>query len=151
MDTITLTDKLIAEQNEFINAFLDDYPSFKSYDEVEHSLRAVLHVLRDRLPVQESFHLLAQLPVFLKLSFIEGWKYREKPLRIETIGAFRTAVQEELLALGDRDVDPRISPEKIRNILNALKQYISEGEIRHIVGSIPPELQSLFSEDGEDR
>ena len=39
-----------------------------------HALRAVLHTLRNRLPVDEVAHLAAQLPMLVRGFFYEGWR-----------------------------------------------------------------------------
>ena len=38
-----------------------------------HALRAVLHALRDRLPIEESSDLASQLPMLIRGFYYEGW------------------------------------------------------------------------------
>lgn len=105
----------------------------------------MLNVLRDRLPIQESFHLLSQLPSFLKLFYISGWKYREKPIKIRSIDEFIFAVEDELVRLGELNYNRRMPTEElIIIILNSLDRYLNDGEFRDILATLPPELYPLF-------
>src|SRR5258706_13987050 len=46
------------------------------------ALRAVLHTLRDRLPIAEAAHLGAQLPMLIRGFYYDGWKPASKPLKL---------------------------------------------------------------------
>jgi uncharacterized protein (DUF2267 family) len=111
----------------------------------ERFLRATLHTLRNRLSMQENLHLLSQLPVFLKLMFIEGWKYREKPIRYHSVEQFNEAVKEEQFRMGEREFGMKPPTEQMINIVfAALRKYISDGEVQDLLANLPPELHSLF-------
>jgi uncharacterized protein (DUF2267 family) len=43
------------------------------------ALRAVLHVLRDRLTPEQAVHLGAQLPILVRGIYYEGWRLAAKP------------------------------------------------------------------------
>jgi hypothetical protein len=47
---------------------------WKDHHKVYQALCAVLHVMRDRLPVEEAVHLGAQLPMLVRGFYDEGWK-----------------------------------------------------------------------------
>lgn len=140
-----INEKFISEQNEFMKQLSSNLGHSESEKQVERVLRATLHILRDRLSIQQSFHLLSQLPAFLKLIYFEGWKYHEKPSRVRSIDEFKEAVKDEQYHLGERDFDWNESTEKIvATVIDTLKKYISEGEISDILSDMPSELHPLF-------
>lgn len=140
-----IAEKFIAEQHEFLKDLSANLGHPDAGGQVERVLRATLHTLRERLTIQQSLHLLAQLPAFLKLTYIEGWKYHDKPVRFRTVNDFKEAVKDEQYNLGERDFDWNESTEKIvAVVIDALKKYINEGEIRDIMASLPAELHGLF-------
>jgi uncharacterized protein (DUF2267 family) len=47
------------------------------------ALRAVLHALRDRLPVQQSANVAAQLPMLVRGLYYEGWNPSQVPQRMD--------------------------------------------------------------------
>lgn len=69
-----------------------------------HGLRAVLHVLRDRLPVAEAAHLGAQLPMLVRGFYYDCWKPAATPVKIKTPQEFYDAVREQFAT--DRNVNP---------------------------------------------
>ncbi|GAA0893657.1 DUF2267 domain-containing protein [Fulvivirga kasyanovii] len=110
-------------------------------------LRAVLHTLRARLTIQESFQLMAQLPLVLKGLYVEGWKYQEKPFRIKHIGEFVTHVIREDYPAGHHDITTVKDGENaIMGVLKVLRSHITEGEVQSILASIPRELHHLWGD-----
>jgi uncharacterized protein (DUF2267 family) len=49
-----------------------------------HGLRAVLHALRDRLPLGEVGDLSSQLPMLIRGVFFENWRPNHTPVRDDT-------------------------------------------------------------------
>ena len=108
--------------------------------------RAVLHTLRDRLPVQESFHLLAQLPFVLKALYVEGWKYHEKPNRkVKDVESFINSMITEDYPAGNHDfVSGKDGENAVRGVFIVLKKHISAGESADIGKTLPGDLKSLW-------
>lgn len=110
-------------------------------------LRAVLHAWRDRLTVEASFQLLAQLPFVLKALYVDGWKYHYKPERIKHVKDFVKKVIHEDYPVGHHDFQTAKDGENaIKAVLNVIKKHVSQGEIKDIIASIPPELRPLWGE-----
>jgi uncharacterized protein (DUF2267 family) len=102
-------------------------------------MRAVLHVLRDRLTVEQCAHLSAQIPLVMRGLYFEGWKPSEQPVKIRNREDFVQAVAEELS--GHPEIDPQ---QAIDGTLRVLERRISAGELDKIKKQLPPELRELW-------
>lgn len=104
-----------------------------------HALRAVLHALRDRLPVAEVAALGAQLPLLVRGVYYEGWHPADKPLkghrREELLAEIGAAFRE------DRDADPeRVA----RAVFRLLGRHVTPGEAERVKHLLPAELRALW-------
>ena len=106
-----------------------------------HSLRAVLHALRDRLMPGEVTDMSAQMPMLIRGLFLEGWRATEPSGALDSQEEFFAAVNEELQV--PADVGPEDST---RAIFRVLEKRISCGEIQDIRGMLPEALQPLWTE-----
>ncbi len=101
--------------------------------------RAVLHVLRDRLTVEEGAQLAAQLPMLLRGLYYEGWRPARTPEKIRHIGAFVESVRDNLSS------HPGIDPEKaLHAVFNVLSTKVSEGELSDIRHNLSRELEEIL-------
>jgi len=103
-----------------------------------HALRVVLHALRDRLTVEETVQLGAQLPMLVRGFYYEGWNPAGKPGK---------AHREEFLDTIRAGFRPRenVDPEHIaRAVFKVVAAHISEGEIRDVKNILPKDLRALW-------
>ncbi len=109
--------------------------------------RAVLHTLRERLPIQESFHLLAQLPFVLKALYVDGWKYHKKPNRkIKDVESFIQTMIGEDYPAGHHDfASGKDGENAVRGVFTVLKKHISTGEAADISKTLPVDLKELWT------
>lgn len=106
-------------------------------------LRATLHTLRDRLPVNEATHLAAQLPVLLTGFYYENWKPSSVPVKDRTKDEFLGHIRDYM-----QDVDPQIDAQhSAEAIFSVLSKNISEGEIDEVKQALPEELRDLWKEE----
>jgi uncharacterized protein (DUF2267 family) len=104
------------------------------------ALRAVLHALRDRLPVEQVAALGAQLPMLVRGFYYEGWHPHGKPLKDRKKEEFLAHVAAAY-ALG-----PDADPEKItRAVFAVLAKHVSAGEIETVKQLLPADIRSLCS------
>ena len=104
------------------------------------ALRTTLHALRDRLSVEETAQLGAQLPMLIRGLYYEGWNPTGKPEKIRHKTAFLAPIRDHF-----RD-DWQVDPEEVaRAVLKVLTQHVSEGEIADIKHCLPTELRALWS------
>jgi uncharacterized protein (DUF2267 family) len=106
-----------------------------------HSLRAVLHALRDRLMPGEVTDMSAQMPMLIRGLFLEGWKGANPSGAIDSQEKFFAAVNEKLQV--PADVGPQDS---VRAIFRVLEKRISCGEIGDIRDMLPEALKALWSD-----
>ena len=107
-----------------------------------HALRAVLHALRDRLPVDQAAALGAQLPMLVRGFYYEGWHPAGTPTKDRRREDFLAHI-----AAAFRD-DPGIDPENVaRAVFQAIAKHVTPGEIKHVKIALPSEIRSLWSED----
>jgi uncharacterized protein (DUF2267 family) len=143
-------DKFAKEGRTFINE-LNDQLGHPGEDEASSRLlRSVLHVLRDRITISENLDVLAQLPMFLKAVYVEQWKYREKPLKFDTMEDFKERVKKEQSRMGERDFQwSEPTEELIINIFIALRRYFSDGQLKHIFDQMPKEIKEVMEKEVE--
>ncbi len=106
-----------------------------------HSLRAVLHALRDRLMPGEVTDMAAQMPMLIRGLFLEGWKAAEPSGSLDSQDEFFAAVSEELQV--PADVGPEDSTLAVFRVLD---RHISAGEMQAVQDILPQALKGLWSE-----
>lgn len=105
-----------------------------------HALRAVLHTLRDRLPVNEAVDLGAQLPMIIRGYYYEGWRPVDKPVKERTRDEFLAHVTDAFLF--DVEAD---SAQIVRAVFKVLSARVSPGEIEDIRQALPGAVRELWS------
>jgi uncharacterized protein (DUF2267 family) len=125
------------------NQWLHDIMDRMGWDDrhrAYHALRAVLHALRDRLPVDEAAALGAQLPMLVRGFYYEGWHPSDKPVRERKKEEFLAHI-----ATAFRD-DLGVHPEQVaRVVFQVLGKHVTGGEIRSILHVLPAELRDLWT------
>lgn len=110
-------------------------------------LRAVLHVFRNQTTPVESIQLIAQLPMYVKALYVDGWQINKKQVRIRHLDDFLFQVRKadepnDLFDFGD---DEEVT-KAVKAVFNVIKEYASEGEIKDIINTLPEELRPLLQE-----
>lgn len=102
-------------------------------------LRAVLQAMRDCLPLGESAHLSAQLPMIIRGAYFEHWRPTGEHAPHRDIERFFAAVDAQFPQDPLEETDDAISA-----VFGVLENHISGGEIRHVIGCLPGELRELW-------
>lgn len=133
---------VIGRNLEQVNVWLNEMQggdTITTKREAYAALRAVLHHLRDRLPVDEAAHLGDQLPTFIRGIYYEAWKPSVSPTRDRSFPDFVEACRPKL---GDH---PEIDLEEaVASTFHVLKQHVNEGEMNHVFNSLPKDLRQIF-------
>lgn len=105
-----------------------------------HALRSVLHHLRDRLSVDDSANLAAELPMLIRGLYYEGWQPSKVPLKIRHKDEFLDLIRQDFAQ------EPDVDAEKIaRAVFSVLERHISEGEAKEILQSLPKQIREIFA------
>ena len=113
-------------------------------NEAWRALRAVLHTVRDRLPVNECAELASQLPVMIAGMYYTGWTPADKPVKTRSLDDFMDTVAGQL----PKGQDPlRIT----RGVIRVLERHISSGEIKDVRRNFPEHLRELWEEQPQRR
>jgi uncharacterized protein (DUF2267 family) len=104
-----------------------------------HALRAGLQSLRDRLSVDQTAQLSAQLPLIIRGMFFEGWDPSGTPLRIRDRAEFLALVREKYAPRED------VAAEDIlRSLFRVLDRHIAAGEVGHLMVTLPEDLTAII-------
>jgi uncharacterized protein (DUF2267 family) len=124
------------------NSWLSELMELLECDEKRHAydaLRATLHALRDRLTVDETAQLGAQLPMLIRGFYYEQWDPSGKPLKIRDLPSFLALIAQELAPGFPCD------PEDVaRGVFALLAARITDGEIQDLKQLVPGELRALW-------
>ncbi len=130
------------------NSFLKDYSKQMNLnDDVEKAgriLSAILHGLRSIISTEESLQFIAQLPMFLKAVYVNGWTLKKRQ-RVKNMVDFIDLIRE---CSGKTSLYDFESDEKAENYIKTtfivLRKYVSLGELEDIRDEMPKELKSII-------
>jgi uncharacterized protein (DUF2267 family) len=103
------------------------------------ALRTVLHALRDRLTVEESAQLAAQLPMLIRGIYFEGWDPSRVPVKAGR-EEFLRRIREEFRY----DVQGGVES-VVHTVIGALRRYVTDDEWDDIRASMPKDLAPILS------
>ena len=138
---LAVFDETIQESNGWLKQLQGELDPC-SREQTYRGLRAVLHVLRDRLPETAVLGLSAQLPMLLRGLFLEGWRPQAGPSHVNSIEAFNEAVEARL---GDRF--PRDAFAVSCAVLEVMSNRLDPGEIDKLIRYLPTQLRPLWPKD----
>ena len=104
------------------------------------ALRATLHAIRDRLPVELVAHFGAALPLLIRGVYYDGWHPSSARLKESHATAFRESLRRELQGHNElQHVD-----DVARAVLRVLDQRIESGQIAHVIEALPEEARRFW-------
>lgn len=102
------------------------------------ALRTVLHLLRDRLPVQESVEFSAQLPILVRGIYFDGWDPSNVPVKLNR-DDFLFEVRQGFPYETDG------GPERVTQVvLDTLRRHVTQGEWDDVRASMPRDLARMI-------
>jgi len=83
----------------------------------------------------------------IKAIAVDGWHYHEKPEKFKTVEEFIQKVIEEDKRLAHHDLpNEKEALKAIKAVFGAIKEYVSEGELRDVEAELPDPLKKLMEE-----
>ncbi len=134
-------DKTLQTTNIWLNEIMDRLGPDRQL--AWKALSVVLHKLRDRLPLELSAHLGAQLPLLVRGNYYDQFEPGRIPADCRSPEEFTEEVAEWLSDA--RPVDPA---DAIAAVFGVLERHLSEGQVAKIRGALPKGIRMLW--DGAD-
>ncbi|MDC0006746.1 DUF2267 domain-containing protein [Winogradskyella sp.] len=138
--------KYATEGNTFMKAYAKELSLFDDYDQAGRILSTILHGLRSIISTEESLQLIAQLPMFLKAVYVNGWtlKTKEKIKTTDDFIAYLRVISGNT-SLIDFYSD-EIAEADVHSTFKMLRNYVSSGQMEDVIGQLPKQLKKLFYE-----
>jgi uncharacterized protein (DUF2267 family) len=102
-------------------------------------LRSFLHTLRDHLSVDEAAALAAQLPIFVRGVFYEGWEPSRTPERARDVDSFLQKLAREAALAGETEASFAAGAAS-----RVLRRHVSAGEGESVLHALPGHLRELL-------
>lgn len=107
-----------------------------------HALRAVLHVMRDRLPLPDAVAFGAQLPLLIRGIYYESWSPHAPPPRACHVEEFLGLIERNLA-----DADIKLGPQQVADaVFNQLRAHLFPTDVERVLpAAMPPGMRLLFT------
>lgn len=142
---MTVAEPLVIERSvEKTNIWLNDLAEHLGVEDRQYAyraLRAVLHVLRDRLPVEAAAKLAAQMPTLIRGVYYEDWTPGRAPALVHDVDAFLSRVVQEGRLAGETEASHAVTA-----VARLLREHMTAGEIDHVLAVLPQSLRPLLEE-----
>lgn len=131
------------------NTFIKEYAKHMGFAEdtakAGRVLSAILHSLRDLIPVNESLQLISQFPMFLKAVYVNGWTTRKTPDHIKNMGQFLENVRRHAGVTASSDIgeDDELAERYLELTFMYLRKYVSLGEMEDVRNTLPSDLKHM--------
>lgn len=103
------------------------------------ALRATLHALRDRIPVNTAAAFASQLPMLARGFYYEGWRPADTPSSDRTRQDFLTHIAQAF------ENEPEVDAAEVVNaVFELLDHHISPGEIESVKKCLPQDIRRLW-------
>jgi uncharacterized protein (DUF2267 family) len=105
-------------------------------------LRAFLHALRDHLTVDEAAALAAQLPIFIRSVFYEGWDPSRTPEHARDLDSFLQRIASDGGLAGETEASFAATAAS-----RVLGRHVSSGEGDSVLHALPHHLREFLSSE----
>jgi uncharacterized protein (DUF2267 family) len=127
---------------ETTHVWLNDLAEELDTEDPQHAyriLRAFLHAVRDHLPVDEAAQMSAQLPIFIRGVFFEGWVPSRTPEHARDLDSFLWRIAGEARLSGETEASLAASAAS-----RVVARHISPGELTSVLHALPHHVRELL-------
>jgi uncharacterized protein (DUF2267 family) len=135
-------DKTLQTTNSWLKEIMDELGPDRQV--AWHALGAVLHALRDRIPVQLAVNLGAQLPLLVRGLYYDQWRATEAPTKSRTRDEFLEHVSEGLTQIRPVNVQ-----QAVRAVLRVLDHHINPEQLAKVREALPETIRTIWPEPGK--
>ena len=139
--TVTRID-IIDRSVEKAHIWINDLAEELGTEDGQHAyrvLRAFLQALRDHLSVDEAAALAAQLPIFVRGVFYEGWDPSRTPEHARDLDSFLQRIAGEAGLAGETEASFAATAAN-----RVLRRHVSPGEGESVLRALPQHLRELL-------
>jgi uncharacterized protein (DUF2267 family) len=122
--------------------WLNDLAEELASEDGQHAyrvLRAFLHALRDHLTVDEAAALAAQMPIFVRGVFYEGWDPSRTPEHARDLESFLQRIASEAGLAGETEASFAATAAS-----RVMRRHVSAGEGDAVLRALPHHLRELL-------
>jgi uncharacterized protein (DUF2267 family) len=102
-------------------------------------LRACLHALRDHLSPDEAAQLSAQLPIFIRGIYYEGYRPSRTPEHARDRESFLARIAREAVLAGSTEASFAVEA-----VGGVLREHVSRGELEGVLHALPEHIRELL-------
>ncbi len=135
---IDIIDRSVEKAHIWLNDLADELGTEDGHH-AYRVLRAFLHALRDHLSVDEAAQLSAQLPIFVRGVFYEGWDPSRTPEHARDLDSFLRRIASDAGLAGETEASFAATAAS-----RVLRHHISAGEGDSVLHVLPHHLRELL-------
>src|SRR6266404_6506613 len=144
LSMVNVFDKHCQEGNRFIEDLALQLGTPDDTDHAVRVLRCIFKAVRRRVVPDESLHIVSQLPLILKGMYVDGWDINEPLSEAKTFDEFLDNIRNNTEKNTGVDFsNNELAKKKIMVVFNALKEFISDGDLDNIRDELPKEIAEL--------
>ncbi len=138
--------KYAAEGNTFLKDYAKEMNMANDTDKAGRIFTAIMHALRDIIPMEESLQFISQLPMFVKAVYVNGWAVKKNKPKIKKMEDFLDLVRSHdyPAATNDFEYNNDVAERYIDTTFIYLRKYISLGEMEDLRDNLPKDLKSMI-------
>ena len=139
---VTAVDHSVEKADEWLQQLASEFGKPGDRRHAFRVLRAFLHTLRDRLPVETTAHLAAQLPE--RGVYYERWRPSRVPMTYQDSATFLDLVAADAGLAGETEV-----ANAVKAASRVLRLHVTAGEFADVWAVLPPGLAVYLTNKDE--